>query len=145
MHIYGIFSGNLHFDPDHALHSDVAPKNYLTVIFQGIFVDKLGSTYGFIDMDFNKEKGNIGLAYLELKRDFRLGKFPFMAHFEFNEGITQGENNSEFSIPNAYLAGAAYSPATGKFKITTYLLYKYNAFKKASNDVQASATWSYTC
>ena len=54
----------LHFDPRHALHSDVAPRNYFTVTFQGAFNDRLGSTYGFVDMDFNQSKGNIGMAYL---------------------------------------------------------------------------------
>lgn len=133
----------LHFDPRHALHSDVAPRNYFTVTFQGAINDKLGSTYGFIDMDFNQSKGNIGLAYLELKRDFRFGHFPLMAHIEFNGGVSRGRNDSGFSIPNAYMAGVAYKPFSN-LNITTYLLYKYNAFKKSSNDIQLSCMWTST-
>lgn len=133
----------LHFDPRHALHSDVAPRNYFTVTFQGAFNDRLGSTYGFVDMDFNQSKGNIGMAYLELKRDFRFGHFPLMAHIEFNGGVSRGQNNSGFSIPNAYLAGLAYKPFS-KLNITTYLLYKYNTFGKSSNDIQFSCMWTFT-
>lgn len=57
----------LHFDPRHTLHNDVASRNYVTITFQGSISDKLDSTYGFIDMDFNQSKGNIELAYLGAK------------------------------------------------------------------------------
>ena len=145
LHTTTIFSQEiqLHFDPRHALHSDVTPRNYFTVTFQGAINDKLGSTYGFIDMDFNRSKGNIGLAYLELKRDFTFRHFPLMTHIEFNGGISLGQNDSGFSIPNAYMAGIAYKPFS-KQNITTYLLYKYNAFEKSSNDVQLSCMWAHT-
>lgn len=133
----------LHFDPRYALHSDVASRNYFTVTFQGAINDRLGSTYGFIDMDFNQSKGNIGLAYLELKRDFTFGHFPLMAHIEFNGGISRGQNDSGFSIPNAYMAGLAYKPFSN-LNITTCVLYKYNTFKKSSNDIQLSGMWAHT-
>lgn len=133
----------VHFDPRHALHADVAPRNYVTVTFQAAFSDKMGSTYGFIDMDFSRGKGNIGLAYLELKRDFSFGSFPLMAHVEFNGGISLGKDNSGFSIPNAYLAGAAWKPFR-KANVTLFTLYKYNSFQKGSHDVQFSCMWAHT-
>lgn len=131
----------LHFDPRHGLHSDVAPKNYFTATFQMFKPDKWGSTFGFVDIDFNQSRGNIGLAYLELARDIKLGKLPVMAHLEFNGGIVRGENFSGFSIPNSYLAGASYNRNFGNVNIGTYLVYKYNAFDKVSNDIQWTATW----
>lgn len=138
------FSQNiqLHFDPRHALHSDVAPRNYLTATFEMFKADKWGSTFGFVDVDFNQSRGNIGLAYLELARDIKLGKCPLMAHIEFNGGIVRGDNNSGFSIPNAYMAGASFAKTIGTVNLSTYLVYKYNAFDKVSNDVQWTGIWS---
>lgn len=132
----------LHFDPRHALNSDVAPRNYFTATFQMFKPDKWGSTFGFIDIDFNQSKGNIGLAYLEIYRNFKIGKSPIMPHIEFNGGIARGENFSGFSIPNAYLVGGAYDHAFGPVFISTYLVYKYNTFDKPSNDVQWTGIWN---
>lgn len=132
----------LHFDPRHGLHSDVAPRNYFTATFQMFKPDKWGSTFGFIDMDFNQSKGNIGLAYLELVRNIKIGNSPIMPHLEFNGGIVRGEDYSGFSIPNAYLIGASYVHNFGKVNVETYLAYKYNAFKKTSHDIQWTAVWN---
>lgn len=134
----------LHFDPRHALHSDVAPKNYLTATFQMFKPDKWGSTFGFVDIDFNQSKGNIGLAYLELVRKINLGKCPIQAHIEYNGGIVRGENYSGFSIPNAYLVGGSYGKTFGNVFLETYIAYKYNAFDKTSNDVQWTGLWNTT-
>lgn len=131
----------LHFDPRHAFHSDVAPRNYFTATFEMFKPDKWGSTFMFIDLDFNQSRGNIGLAYMEIARDFKIGKSPIMAHIEYNGGIVRGADYSGFSIPNAYLAGPSYNNTFGKVNIGTYLVYKYNAFDKVSNDVQWTATW----
>ena len=49
----------LHFDPRHALHSDVAPRNYFTATFQMFKPDKWGSTFAFVDLDFNQSYGNL--------------------------------------------------------------------------------------
>lgn len=127
----------LHFDPRHALHSKDFERNYFTATFEMYKPDKWGSTFGFIDMDFNKSKGNIGLAYLEIYRDQKIGKSPIMAHVEFNGGIARGQNYSGFSIPNAYLIGPSYATTFfNKLNFSTYIVYKYNAFDKASNDFQ---------
>lgn len=138
-----IFSQNLqlHYDARHAFHRDVAPRNYLTATFEMFKPDKWGSTFMFVDLDFNQSRGNIGLAYMEIARDFKLGKSPIMAHIEYNGGIGKSEG-SGFSIPNAYLAGASFNRTFGGVNIGTYLVYKYNAFDKVSNDVQWTVTWN---
>lgn len=130
----------LHFDPRHALHSNTFDRNYFTATFEMFKADKWGSTFGFIDMDFNQTKGNIGLAYLEIARDQNLGKLPIRAHVEFNGGLGK-VNNSGFQIENAYLIGPSYATNIGKVNIGTYLVYKYNAFDRVSNDIQWTATW----
>jgi len=95
----------------------------------------------FVDLDFNQSRGNIGLAYMEIARDFKIGKSPVMAHLEFNGGLVKGEDYSGFSIPNAYLVGPSFNRNFGSVNIGTYVAYKYNAFDKVSNDVQWTVTW----
>ena len=131
----------LHFDPRHGLHSKDFDKNYFTATFEMFKPDKWGSTFMFVDLDFNQSRGNIGLAYLEIARDIKLGKSPIMAHVEFNGGIGKSIEHYGFSIPNAYMAGASYATNIGGVNLGTYLVYKYNAFDKVSNDVQWTGTW----
>lgn len=126
----------LHYDFRHALHSKVAPENYITSTFEMFKPDKWGSTFMFVDMDYDQTRGNIGLAYWEIARDFKIGKCPIMPHIEYNGGIGSG-----FSIPNAYLVGASYPFSCGKANFSTYIAYKYNAFAKVSNDIQWTGTW----
>ncbi len=130
----------LHFDPRHGLHSNTFDKNYFTATFEMFKPDKWGSTFMFVDLDFNQSRGNIGLAYMEIARDIKLGKSPIMAHAEFNGGIGK-VNNSGFSIPNAYLVGPSYATNVGGVNLSSYLVYKYNAFERVSNDVQWTVIW----
>lgn len=132
----------LHFDPRHALHSDVAPRNYATATFQVFKPDKWGSTFAFVDLDFNQSRGNIGLAYMEIARNIKMGKCPLMAHIEFNGGLVKGDNYSGFSIPNAYLAGVSYAKSISFVNFETYVAYKYHAFEKVSNDIQLTGIWN---
>jgi hypothetical protein len=131
----------LHFDSRHALHGDkVSAKNYFTATFEMFKPDKWGSTFMFVDLDFNQSRGNIGTMYLEIARDIKLGKSPVAAHVEFNGGVGKAENFG-FSIANAYLAGASYAANIKGVNLGTYLAYKYNAFERVSNDVQWTVTW----
>ena len=140
---FSVYAQNLqlHFDPRHALHGDkVSEKNYFTTTFEMFKPDKWGSTFMFVDLDFNQSRGNIGTMYLEIARDLKLGKSPIMAHVEFNGGVGNAKNFG-FSIANAYLAGASYGTNINGLVLGTYLVYKYNAFERVSNDVQWTVTW----
>lgn len=99
--------------------------------------DKWGSTFMFVDFDFSAEDGNLGLTYAEISRDQKIGNLPIAAHIEFNGGSISGYG----PIKNAYLAGASYATKVGNFNLSTYLAYKYNAFKNSSNDVQWTGVW----
>ena len=132
----------LHFDPRSSIHgTDAFERDFFTATFEMYKQDKLGSTFMFMDVNFSEKNGNIGLAYLEIARDFKWEKSPVMAHIEFNGGIALGANTSGFSIPNAYLVGPSYVTKIHDVGIGTYLVYKYNAFEKGSNDVQWTVTW----
>ena len=128
----------LHFDPRHAFYGDdVAAKNYLTATFEMFKPDAWGSTFMFVDFDFNGEKRNIGLVYAEIARAFKIKDFALMPHLEYNGGLGTG-----FSIPSSYLAGAQYPFKLGNFFMGTYLAYKLNAFTELSHDVQWTLTWN---
>ncbi len=134
----------LHFDPRHSLYGDnVSSANYLTATYEMFRPDKWGSTFMFVDLDFNLDKTGIGLAYAEIARDFKVGNCPLMPHIEYNGGLGLVNGTGfGFSIPSSYLAGASYSFQLGKFFMGTYLTYKLNAFEKASHDVQWTVTWN---
>ncbi|MDO5523890.1 MAG: DUF5020 family protein [Bacteroidia bacterium] len=128
----------LHFDPRHSFYGDdVAPKNYLTATFEMFKPDAWGSTFMFVDFDFNGDKRNIGLVYAEIARAFKIKDFALMPHLEYNGGLGTG-----FSIPSSYLAGAQYPFKLGNFFMGTYLAYKLNAFQTNSHDVQWTLTWN---
>ncbi|MEA5063081.1 MAG: DUF5020 family protein [Petrimonas sp.] len=128
----------LHFDPRNTIYGDeVAPKNYLTATFEMFKPDAWGSTFMFVDFDFNGDKRNIGLVYAEISRAFKIKDFALMPHLEYNGGLGTG-----FSIPGSYLAGAQYPFKLRNFFMGTYLAYKLNAFAKLSHDVQWTLTWN---
>lgn len=134
----------LHFDPRNSLYGDdVAPINYLTATFEMFKPDAWGSTFMFVDFDFNFNKRNPGLAYAEIARAFKIGDFPLMPHLEYNGGLglVRGTDFS-FSIPSSYLAGMQYPFQLGNFFMGTYLAYKLNAFQTNSHDVQWTLTWN---
>lgn len=128
----------LHFDPRNALYgNEVSPKNYLTATFEMFKPDAWGSTFMFVDFDFNNDKRNIGLVYAEIARAFKIKDFALMPHLEYNGGLGTG-----FSIPSSYLAGMQYPIQLGNFFMGTYLAYKLNAFQTNSHDVQWTLTWN---
>lgn len=133
----------LHFDPRRTIHgTDDFARNYVTSTFEMFKPDQWGSTFMFVDLDFNMKKGNIGLAYMEIARDQNLGKLPIKAHVEFNGGLGKNLDNFGFSIENAYLLGASYPFSAGNFHFSTYAAYKLYTFGKNSHDVQWTLTWN---
>ena len=134
----------LHFDPRNSLYGDkVASSNYLTATFEMFKPDKWGSTFMFVDFDFNFDKRNVGLVYAEIARDFKIGDFALMPHLEYNGGLgLVKDTRFGFSIPSSYLAGLSYPFKAGNFFMGTYVAYKMNAFKKTSHDVQWTLTWT---
>lgn len=130
-----------HYDFRHALNKDIPASNYLTTTVEMFKPDKWGSTFFFVDVDYNQSKQNIGLAYWEIARDFKIGSLPIMPHIEYNGGIINDKGYG-MSIPNAYLVGLSYPFSIGNnAHFSTCLSYKYNSFVKVSHDAQITGTW----
>ncbi len=137
----------LHFDPRSSIHGEESfESNYITATFEMFKPDQWGSTFMFVDIDFNLSKGNAGMMYTEISRKFNINDFPLMPLVEYNGGLGVFEVDDNvgggYSIPNAYLVGISYPFQIGNLFMDTYVAYKYNAFKETSHDVQWTIIWT---
>jgi hypothetical protein len=108
--------------------------------------DKWGSTFFFIDMNYDADNGKtVSLAYWEIARGIQLGKSPFAAHVEYNGGFGQfnmGSSYGAYQINDAWLAGLDYNLNNADFTrgITFQVLYKYIKDKQDAS-FQLTAVW----
>lgn len=130
----------LHYVPQHTFAPDDMPHNFLLSTVEMFKPDKWGSTFAFIDMTYDGSKGAVNSAYWEIARDLKFWDFPLAAHVEYNGGVVDGVPGA---IPNAYLLGTSYNFQLGQAFMGTYLVYKYNAFSKHSDDIQWTVTWNW--
>lgn len=129
------------------LHYDLGEgRKYFTSTIEMFKPDKLGSTFFFVDMDYNVgDVKGVSLAYFEIARAFSLGKSPLAFHAEYNGGFGQwkdGENSGAFSINSAWLTGLEYGLNAKDFSkgITFQALYKYIQGKHNAS-FQLTAVW----
>lgn len=122
-------------------------RNFITTTFEMFKPDKLGSTFTFINFDYNlgKEK-HPALAYWEIARSFNLGKTPFSAQIEYNGGVLAKKKNEiyyAYPINNAYLAGINYGWHSSDFtkSFNFRVLYKHISGKNP-NSFQLTSTWN---
>ena len=73
------------------LHYDMGKgRGYLTSTVEMFRPDSWGSTFFFIDMDYNVgDIKGMSLAYLEIARAVKLFESPWSLHGEYNGGILQ--------------------------------------------------------
>jgi hypothetical protein len=85
------------------LHYDLGKdRNYLTTTVEKFNPDKYGSTFFFVD--FNYDKHGATEAYWEVARELKNWEGPISAHIEYNGGL-----NKLMQFNNCYLLGATYS------------------------------------
>ncbi|MBN2348965.1 MAG: DUF5020 family protein [Bacteroidales bacterium] len=114
------------------LHYDFGKdRNYLTSTVEMFKPDKFGSTFFFIDMDYdvNKVKG-VSMAYWEIARDLKFWEAPFAWHAEYNGGFGQFYTptaNQAYTINDSWLTGATYTWNNADFSkgFAVQALYKY--------------------
>ena len=131
-----------HYDFGSYLYQDQrvpgAERPNLTTTVEMFRPDKWGNTFFFVDMNY-REKG-INLAYWEISREFKLSNTPFLAHVEYNGGLTNG-----FSFNHNYLAGITYAWNRPDFQagFTVTPMFKYLANQKSPASWQLTGTWYY--
>lgn len=128
------------------LHYDME-RNYYTSTVEMFRPDAGGSTFFFVDMDYNPR---VSSAYWEISReicywqDSRLNWLS--AHIEYNGGLSTGLG----SFNNAWLAGATYSGHSADFSKTWSATASYKATpgaignneKKQPHGFQITAVWN---
>lgn len=109
-------------------------REYLTTTLEYFKPDKLGSTFLFVDIDFNKTGGGASLAYFEIARKFTIHKKSGLSlQIEYNDGTPD-------YMKSAWLAGFSYPIKIGKVTIETSLLYKAHAGANKP-DAQLTLVW----
>ncbi len=126
------------------LHYDMGDgRGYFTSTVEMFKPDKWGSTFFFIDMDYNVgDVEGVSLAYWEIARAIKLGDSPWALHGEYNGGFGQYAPGGSYNIEDAWLAGMEYSMNAPDFSrgLTLMGLYKYIRGKHDAS-FQLTAVW----
>jgi hypothetical protein len=96
------------------LHYDLGKeRKFLTSTVEMLKPDKYGSTFMFIDMDYNSgDSKGVSRAYWEISRAFKFWKPPVAFRIEYNGGMGKFKSNNTllaFSINSSWLTGIQYS------------------------------------
>jgi len=126
----------LHFDFGKAYnYTEQIDRRYFTSTVELFKPDKLGSTFLFVDVDYDKGNGGASLAYFEIARKFTLHqKSGLGVQIEFNDGTPS-------YIRQAWLVGFCYPVRLGPFTLHTSWLYRANQ-GASSPDAQITAVWN---
>ncbi len=104
--------------------------------------DSFGSTYFFVDMDYDMDNGGVKLAYTEIARNIKIGKIPVEFHVEFNGGnFVSGTNNFGGYIARAWIGGVNYPFAIGNVFCSAMAGYKNIYGTQNGADFQITGTW----
>lgn len=124
-------------------------REYVTLTLEMFKADKWGSTYFFIDHDFNykDQTGGHNLShggtYTEIARSLNFWQKSALKnlslHVEYNGGIY-----ATYPVNSAWLFGVDYFMHSKDFKNTLTLQALYKTIRKTSSDVpmQITAVWA---
>ncbi len=124
-----------HHDFGSALNDDLDGRPATTTTVEMFKPDKWGSTFFFVDMDYNS-KGVQG-AYWEIARELKFWEGPLSAHVEYNGG------RGVYPYNNAYLAGITFTHNSADFSkgFSIQAMYKYIQKSYKPNNFQLTGTW----
>ena len=126
-------------------------RKYVTLTLEMFKQDKWGSTYFFVDHDFNYDKMVVGSknvaqggTYTEISRALNFWQNTPMKnwslHAEYNGGITKN-----YPINNAWLFGVEYFIHDKSFKNTLTLQALYKTIRQTHQNVPMQFTAVWTC
>lgn len=104
-------------------------RNHVTTTIEGFYSDNWGSTFFFVDHDFNSKNSDDKVyapsgTYMEINRALNFWKgtalAPLSLHLEYNGGVYNG-----YTINNAFLFGVDYFLHSADFKNTLTLSAMY--------------------
>lgn len=106
-------------------------RKHVTTTIEGFYADKWGSTFFFVDHDFNSRDADDKVyapsgTYMELSRALNFWKgsplAPMSLHVEYNGGVYEG-----YTVNNAFLFGAEWFMHSADFRntLTLQAMYKH--------------------
>ena len=124
------------------LHYDAGEdRNYITTTLEMFKPDALGSTFLFVDMDYNSSKNAMSLGYWEIARYFTLPVWNrnLSATIQYNDGqmIAGGADDIGIQFGSAWLAGLSYFMPLGESSLSVDLLYR-------RMDISKQPDWQFT-
>ncbi len=129
------------------LHYDLGEnRNHLTTTLEMFKPDAWGSTFFFVDFDYNAaDVEGVSLAYLEIARALKFWDSPLAVQIEYNGGFGQfatPAGNMSYQINDAWLSGLQYTFNNADFSkvFTLQLLYK-NIRGKHDFSYQLTGVW----
>lgn len=126
-------------------------RKFVTLTLEMFKQDKWGSTYFFIDHDFNyknmvagSKNISLGGTYTEISRALNFWKDSKLKdlslHVEYNGGITKN-----YPINNAWLFGVEYFIHDNTYRNTLTLQALYKTIRATDQDVPMQFTAVWTC
>jgi len=132
------------------VHYDVKDdRQYLTTTLEMFKPDAMGSTFWFVDMDYNSNEQNktCSLAYWELARYFSTplldGKLS--ATVQYNDGVIIGAAGDAYwgaPLHSVWLGGLSYFIPGCKGNISVDVLYRHMDISEGA-DAQLTLVWFY--
>jgi hypothetical protein len=130
---HGLFSQNFQ------LHYDFGnDRKYFTSTVEMFRPDSFGSTFLFVDMDYDPSCGIMSLAYFEIARYITLPVWnrKLDVSAQFNDGI------ADFGgLGQAWLFGLSYPVDIGFMEMKTDLLVRAARLSENKVDVQVTLAW----
>lgn len=128
-----LFWASASFSQNLQVHYDFGQdRDYITTTFEMYKPDALGSTFWFIDMDYNSTEPHksMSLAYLEIARYFTLPVLNqnLSATIQYNDGFLMypdGKSYGGASLYSAWLGGFSYFFPVGHGNVSLELLYRH--------------------
>lgn len=133
----------MHYDFGRSLYNkDLSKRPLWTSTVEDFVPDKWGSTYFFIDMDYNHN--GVASAYWEIDRELKFWKSPVSIHLEYDGGNVKNVPE-EYNIRNAYLLGLTYTwnnkDYSAGFSVTPMYKYIQGQYYRSYNNFQLTGTW----
>ncbi|MBD3378699.1 DUF5020 family protein [candidate division KSB1 bacterium] len=116
-------------------------RNFFTTTLEMFKADKLGSTFWFVDMDYdNPGNKSMSLAYWEIARYVTLpiGNQKISATIQYNDGVAPWG-----PLHSAWLFGLSYPIDLGIITLNTDILYR-QMYTSTAPDFQLTLVWFKT-
>lgn len=144
--IFSFFIFSVSYSQNLQLHYDFAESNgikrdILTSTIEMFKPDSIGSTFLFVDMDYNLKNSDVKLSYFEIARNFKSKFSKLELQIGYNGGHLVTDNNVGIHINPAWLIGLNYPFQIKNMFFNAALLYRYETSPSKSSNVHFTGLW----